>query len=193
MNKRDTNHPQNIEEAVIVSHINNIMTSHVVQVTEVNTKEKTVNAEIMVGLSDGNNNAIDYGKLNNIPYIRLQGGGYGIICDPQVGDIGFVVFSARDFSNVTKTKAKTIPASNRTYDIADGIYIASLLMDDPSTYIKIDGSGVTIKGKLTVYGEIVSDSDITTTGDVNAGSISLKSHTHSNGNDGQETGSPIGA
>lgn len=192
MNKRDTNHPQNIEEAVIVSHINNIMTSHVVKVTEVNTKEKTVNAEIMVKLSDGNNNAIDYGALNNIPYVRLQGGGYGIICDPQVGDIGLVVFSARDFSNVTKTKTKTIPASNRTYDIADGIYIASLLMNDPSTYIKIDGSGVTIKGDLTVHGKIAADSDITTTGDVKAGSISLKNHTHTNGDNGGSTGKPIG-
>lgn len=192
MNKRDTNHPQNIEEAVIASHINNIMTSHVVKVTEVNTKEKTVNAEIMVKLSDGNNNAIDYGALNNIPYVRLQGGGYGIICDPQVGDIGLVVFSARDFSNVTKTKTKTIPASNRTYDIADGIYIASLLMSDPSTYIKIDGSGVTIKGNLTVHGKIAADNDITTTGDVNAGSISLKNHTHTKGDNGGPTGKPIG-
>lgn len=193
MNKRDLNHPQNIEESVISSHINNMMTSHVVKVTEVNTKLKTVNAEIMVQLSDGDNEATDYGPLNNIPYARLQGGGYGIICDPQVGDIGIVVFSARDFSNVKKTKAKTIPASNRTYDIADGIYIASLLMSDPSTYIKIDGSGVTIKGNLTVHGKIEADNDITTTGDVNAGSISLKNHTHTKGNNGSPTGKPIGS
>lgn len=192
MNKRDLNTPQNIEEAVISSHINNMMTSHVVKVTSVDTALKTVNAEIMVQLSDGENEAIDYAPLNNIPYARLQGGGYGIICDPQVGDIGIVVFSARDFSNVKKTKAKTIPASNRTYDIADGIYIASLLMSDPSTYIKIDGSGVTIKGKLTVHGEIVSDSDITTAGDVSAGSISLKNHTHTKGDNGGPTGKPIG-
>lgn len=192
MNKRDLSHPQNIQESLIVNHINSIMTAHIVKVTEVDTGTKTLNAEIMVQLSDGDNNAVDYAPLNNIPYARLQGGGYGIICDPQAGDIGIVVFSARDFSNLKETKTKTIPASNRTYDLADGIYIASLLMSDPSTYMKIDKSGVTIKGKLTVHGEIEADSDITTTGDVKAGSISLKNHTHSNGNDGKPTGEPIG-
>lgn len=185
LNKRKFNNPDNILAARIQSAIKNINTATLVQVVGVDSVNKKINAFPLVQMMDLNNNVIDQSQLNNIPYARLQGGNYGIICDPKVNDIGIVVFCSRDISNVIKNKTKSLPGSKRNYSISDGVYIASLLLNDPSIYIKIDDKGVEIQGNLKVTG------NITATGDVKAGDISLQSHIHGNGNKGDNTTNPL--
>ncbi|CAK7192376.1 hypothetical protein COMNV_00572 [Commensalibacter sp. Nvir] len=184
--KQNFNHHTNILHALIENQLNQINTAMVVKVTKVNASKRVVHALSMVQLLDNQGNAEDYAPLLNIPYVRLQGGGHGIICDPQVGDIGVVVFASRDISSVIKNKKKAPPASWRTYSISDGMYIASLLLNDPSTYIKIAQNEINIKAPtVTIEGEL------NVKGDVIADGISLKNHVHSNGNKGENTGKPI--
>lgn len=186
LNKKGFNSDENILADRLTDRINQMNTATVCQVKSVNTKDKTVSVLPMVKMNDLNNNPVDHSVVNDIPYIRLQGGSYGIICDPVVGDIGLVVFCSRDISNVIKNKKVTTTGSKRTYSISDGIYVASLLLDEPTTYLKIVDGTVEIKGDVTV------DGNITATGDIVAGRVSLQNHIHSNGNNGENTGKPIG-
>lgn len=94
---------------------------------------------------DGSGNGIPNVPMKNLPYFRLQGGGNAVIIDPKVGDIGIAVFAYRDISNAKKTKAEGVPASARTHDVSDGLYIGGLLNGTPSQYIHFLDSGINVK------------------------------------------------
>ncbi|EUK18829.1 Gp138 family membrane-puncturing spike protein [Commensalibacter papalotli (ex Servin-Garciduenas et al. 2014)] len=179
--KRSVNCEENLINTRIKAQIKNINTATIVKVLSVDTTSKTVRVQPMVQMSDSKNQSVDHAEINDIPYTRLQGGTYGIICDPVVGDIGLVVFCSRDISNVKENKKVTAQASKRAYSLSDGIYIASLLLDEPTTYLKIDVNGVEIKGRLTVSDDVII-----------AGK-SFNSHVHGKGHNGDNTTEPVGS
>lgn len=163
LNKKSLDCDDNIFSSRVNDRIKQINTATVCKVISVNTSDKTVCVQPLVQMSDLKNNPITHGVVNNIPYIRLQGGSYGIICDPVVGDIGLVVFCSRDISNVIKNKAITTAGSKRINSISDGIYVASLLLDDPETYLKIEKEKISIKSKdLNVNNETTEINSLAT-------------------------------
>lgn len=93
---------------------------------------------------DGSGNGIPNVPMKNLPYFRLQGGGNAVIIDPEIGDIGIAVFAYRDISNTKKTKAEGAPASARTHDVSDGLYIGGLLNGTPSQYLHFLDSGIEV-------------------------------------------------
>lgn len=90
----------------------------------------------LVNLIDGRNNATKHGVVHNLIYSRMQGGNKAIILDPKVGDIGLAVFADRDISAVKKNKAQSPPGSRRRFDMADGIYVMTVLGGAPTCYIE---------------------------------------------------------
>ena len=64
----------------------------------------TVSVQPLVSQIDGQGNVFAHGTIYNVPYFRLQGGTNAIICDPVVGDVGFVVVCDRDSSAVKNTQ-----------------------------------------------------------------------------------------
>jgi hypothetical protein len=87
--------------------------------------------------------------------------------DPQVGDIGVVVFASRDISKVKSTQAQANPGSARKFDFADGIYLGAVFSAAaPTQYIEFDSTGVAIvtPGKLTT--QSAGDTDITASGKI---------------------------
>ncbi|GAN61539.1 hypothetical protein ACI01nite_26680 [Acetobacter cibinongensis] len=119
--------------------------------------------------------------IYNLPYLRLQGGKSAVIVDPIVGDIGLAVFASRDISNVKQARAPGAPGSHRIHSWSDGLYIGGFLNGTPEEYIWLTGDGVKVqtKGEFSVSASSATfDCDITTSGDVKAGSISLTKHTH---------------
>lgn len=62
---------------------------------------------------------------------------------------------------------------------------------DSPTNIDITAPNVSITGDLQITGEVNITGGITSTGDIVAGTISLQSHTHTDGNNGSPTGPPI--
>lgn len=96
-----------------------------------------VGVQPMVKLADGAGKVFDHGKLHNLPYFRLQGGGTkAVIMDPKVGDIGIAIFADRDISSVKKNKKASAPGSWRRFDMADGLYIGGFLGGTPTCYIR---------------------------------------------------------
>jgi hypothetical protein len=128
----------------------------------------TVDVLPLVKMIDGLGNSSAHGKLVQLPYARIQGGGTAIICDPVKGDIGVAVFSDRDISAVKNSKKMSNPGSRRKHSLADGIYLFGVLNAAPTQYVRFmqDGSGNPAGFELVdVYGNksVFSNSGITTT------------------------------
>src|ERR1700688_3354724 len=85
----------------------------------------TVDVQPLVNQIDGASppHATPHGTVYGIPWWRLQGGSSAVICDPIVGDLGYVICADRDISVVKGTGAVGNPGSLRRFNIADGIYV----------------------------------------------------------------------
>ena len=159
-----------------------------------------VDVQPMVHQQDGAGRTVPHGILYNVPYIRLQGGARAFVCDPAVGDIGLIIVCGRDISTVKTTRDAAAPGSFRQHDMADALYLGGLLNAAPTEYIGWVGGDVHVstKGRFVVdAAACVIDCDVTVkgtvsaTGDVQAGSISLDTHTHAGVTSGSgRTGAP---
>lgn len=173
----------------------------------------TVDVLPLVNQVDGNNNATAHGTVYGVPWWRLQGGPCAVVCDPRVDDIGYVVVSDRDISNVKANRKQSNPGSFRQYDLADGVYVGGVLNLAPTCYIlfKEDGyfklvdahgnvlettaDGFVLTGKLTVTGNVAVTGAITATGEITRGlggadPVTLGQHLHTSGGSGSPTSKP---
>lgn len=140
----------------------------------------TVDVQPLVNQIDGQGNSTAHGIVAGLPFFRMGGGEWQIIIDPAVGDIGYVVVSDRDISNVKSTKGQANPGSFRKYDLADGIYVGGCLNPAPKAYVQLksDGSfnladafgamlqsdkagGFLFTGNVTIMGALAVSGDIT--------------------------------
>jgi hypothetical protein len=103
-----------------------------------------VDIQPMVNLVDGIGTAVPHGTIYRCPYMRAQGGTNAIILDPKVGDTGIAVFADRDISSATANKAPSNPGSSRRFDMADGLYLFSIVTDTPTNYVRISDAGIDI-------------------------------------------------
>jgi hypothetical protein len=135
---------------LIQQALNKIQTATLVQVEACSNDGElspigTVDVLPLVNQVDGNGNATPHVTIYGIPYLRLQGGPSGIICDPVAGDIGVALFASRDISRVVRTQEQGNPGSGRRYSFADGIYLSTVLSAAaPTQYLQFDSDGITV-------------------------------------------------
>lgn len=146
INPNKGNSSLNTLVGIIDNALSSVSTAMPVTVLQV-YKNHTVDVMPMVDMLDNAGNAVEHAPITAIPYARLQGGDYGLIIEPKVGDKGLVVFASRDISDVVQSKGKAKPASLRKHSMSDGMYIASLLYEEPETYLRIEKEHVTIHTK----------------------------------------------
>ena len=180
---------------VVKSLIGNAHTSMLVQVLSVDSSNLSCSIKPLTMLIDAQNNAYERGVINNVPFFRLQGGINGIICDPQVGDIGLAVFCERDISMVKRNKVQSPPSSKRQYDLNDAVYIGGFLNNTPQQYIQFTDIGINIKtiGDVNINGMVIRKDGTIVTKD----GVILDTHIPSQGSDShgdtdQDTGGPHG-
>ncbi len=146
-----------------------------------------VDVQILVNQIDGDGKSWPHGIVNNVPYMRLQGGTNAVIIDPQVNDIGMCVFADRDISAVKSTRDAANPGSMRRADIADGMYIGGFLNAAPQQYMRFTAAGIEVVSPTQiklVSPDIVFDGPVTGTdgavfaADVVGHGTSLHTHTH---------------
>jgi hypothetical protein len=99
---------------------------------------------------DAGGNATKHKTIFKCPYLRIQGGANAIILDPQVGDIGIAVFSDRDISTATATKAEAAPGSRRKFSMADGLYLGGVLNGTPTQFVRFSTTGIEIHSPTQV-------------------------------------------
>jgi hypothetical protein len=126
--------------------MNLISTATLVKVASITNKGEnkavgTMSVTPLINMLDGAGRAFKHGNVNNVIYCRMQGGKNAIILDPKVGDIGLVVFADRDISAVKKNKAQSNPGSGRRNDMADGIYVMTVLGDSPENSVRFTDEG----------------------------------------------------
>lgn len=174
--------------SILSSELN---TGEVVEITEVYSNDNGpvgfVSVKPMLYRIGADNNNLELGEIHNVPYYRIQGGKNAVICDPQVGDIGFCVFATRDTSLLKRTRSRVGPNGKRICDQSDAFLTMTWSKEEAEQYIWFKGDEVHIKanskivldapevsitGKLTVSGIIESLTDIITKG------ISLFTHKH---------------
>lgn len=126
----------------------------------------TVDVQLLVQQIDGSGNVQSNGVVYGIPFFRLQGGKWAVICDPDVGDFGYVVCSDRDVSNVVKNPGQATPGSYRKYSVSDGVYVGGCINQVPVATIDLrrdgtlkitDANGIvldTTSGSLVITGNV---------------------------------------
>ena len=102
----------------------------------------TVDVQPLVNQLDGQGSAVPHGVVNDIPYLRVQGGADAVIIDPKEGDIGLCIFCDRDISAVKATRDAANPGSLRRSDMADGVYLGGVLNAIPSQYVLFSDAGI---------------------------------------------------
>lgn len=178
-----------------------------------------VDVQPLINQVDGSGQAVPHGVINNVPWLRLQGGAFALIVDPVPGDIGLLVTCDRDISKVKTSKQSSNPGSRRRFNLADSFYIGGWGMSSPSSYVLIDDTSLdvvssvkvninapsatinantTVNGTLHVTGTsaldgaVTGNSTATFSGDVVGNGTHLHTHVHSGvQSGGSNTGAPV--
>lgn len=190
-------------EGVLRIFKNNIFTTLNVcmpcKVISYNATDNTVDLQPSIQTVLANNERKDRAILTDVPVISLGGNGLTIRIPLKKGDTGIVIFCDRDITLYKEIldnskPLSTSPQTLRKHDIADGIFIPSTFSkistdktsdiviqnDSGSVQFVISSTGITVKGNITVDGDVI------------ASGISLKNHTHSAGSYSNSGGSVSG-
>lgn len=154
----------------------------------------------------------DYPVINEVPVVFIQGGQDVTIAYPiKAGDGCLLIICEQaldywKYGGDTKTDLKhdltnavALPGlfNRPNATVKEAIENDSIIIKKGNNQITLSQSGIAIRGDLTVDGNILSTKEITGTqglstlsGDVTAGSISLKNHTHTSANPGSQTSEP---
>lgn len=172
-------------------------------VNSVNFSQMTIEAQPtiqgQIENEDGTFTYVNLPLLLDVPIVFPSAGGFTITLPIQVGDEVLVIFSSRCIDSWWQSGGIQKPMEARMHDLSDAFCIpgpksipnvisgisstaAQIRNNAGTTYVEISADGkiklvtpstVEITGNLTVSGNIS-----TTSGDVTAGLISLKNHTH---------------
>ena len=106
----------------------------------------TVDVQLLITQIDSQGNATPHGIVHGIPVSRTQGGSSAVICDPVVGDVGYMVVADRDISSLISNAGKqSNPGSFRRHNLADGVYVGAMLNSAaPTQYVQFTSGGVKI-------------------------------------------------
>jgi len=195
----DASTPLNSMAYVVKQMLAQVDTMKIVKVTGVHSGSGsppapgTVDVQPLVNQIDGEGYGVAHGTIYGLPFMRWQAGGWAIVADPVVGDIGLLVCADRDISSVVKNKAKANPGSRRRHSISDGVYLGAILGAAPTSYFQLNSDGTlkiadkqgnviqtssngfALTGNMTVTGNLAVSSSIT---DTSGAGISLTTHTH---------------
>ena len=128
--------------ATILGLMSRMNTCELVQVISVDGD--TIKVKPLLSKIDANGNAVARGEIDNVPFVRIQGGANALIIDPKPNDIGMCCFASRDISMVKRARGEATPNSKRQYDISDALYIGGMLNGTPSQYIKFNGGNIEV-------------------------------------------------
>ena len=135
---------------VVESIVDKVNTSEVVKVVSVND-DNTLDVIPIVKMVDAEGSSVEESVIYGVKYFGWQFGDCAIQAKPKENDIGIIVVSKRDITAINSGRV----ASNRSFCLADGIYIGGLVgfNQTPKNYIKFDNNGgieITTEHDLTV-------------------------------------------
>lgn len=160
-----------------------------------------------VAMEDNTTQYVNMPILADVPIVFPSAGGFMLTLPIAVGDEVLVVFGARCIDSWWDLGGIQVPAEVRMHDLSDGFAIpgprskpklpagaisstgAQLRNNLGTTYIEIAANG---KIKLVSPSSIEVTGDLNVSGDVVAGTVSLKTHIHSGvQTGGGDSGPPV--
>lgn len=173
------------QRAMVRNAVSKLGTPLLVKVEAVHPGEASITGMVdvqpMVHQQDKQGKPYPRQIIHDVPYLRIQGGTSALIIDPKPGDIGFIVISGRDHTHAVTTRRPSPPASFRQFAMQDCVYVGGFLNNGPDQFIQATDSGwrIVTPGKVSIEAaKITANCDIETSGDVKAGGVSLRQHTH---------------
>lgn len=152
-----------------------VNTCYAVTVTDVDTDNLKVSVKPLISQRDADNNKIELPEIFNVPYFRYGAGNTAVKLDPKPGDIGFFIVFKSDSNNIKKGDSSQImPDTFINFPLYSGVYIGSILMNEPENYVEIKDDNLTINANQKVVincqsAEINADSEV----NINAPNINL--------------------
>lgn len=185
----------NIYAFIVAQLLAQVSTMKLVQVQAVHAagedEPPTVDVLPLVNQIDGGDNSTPHGTVYGLPIFRLQGGASAIICDPVVGDIGMVICADRDSSAVRASRGQANPGSRRKFDLADGVYLGTVLSLAPTCQIKFTEGGfvriVDAGGNVLQTSAAGIDVTLAPGGHFKVNGIGATTHTHTSAAPGVQT------
>lgn len=107
--------------------------------------------------------------IYDVPYGDIRGGNAGIIVDFQIGDNVIIGFCQRQIDVSKETGSSSTPALLRFFSLQDAIVLSHWSNSDPTIYLKITNSEVTIQA-TSVPVTIFTTGNLT----INANNIALE-------------------
>lgn len=170
------------------------------------TNRATVKPQIRLLKTDGK--LLDRAEIASVPVINLGGGDVVLSFNILPGDLGWIKANDRDISLFLQSMKNSGPNTIRKHSFSDSLFIPDQFKkwtlngeDDTAAVfqtldgmkrIAIDATGIRMTSDTTVKitapvseftGDITATGTITADVDVEADGVSLKSHTHAQGND----------
>jgi hypothetical protein len=154
----------------------------------------------MVNDTDAFGEGVPAPDLSHVPFFRLQCGKAAIVIDPEPGDLGLVVFTKADSSNVQPGADKPVqPASHRTFNEANGFFFGGFSNPAPETYLEVNKKGegnIKAKGNISIETEkslTIKAASVSVTGDITTGAltsngVTVHTHTHTGDSGGTTSG-----
>ena len=175
----------------------------------------TVSATQLTAQADASGKSLPMPSMTKLPYSRTQAGIAALIIEPVPGDIGVFTCCKQDISGIKQGTSEPVPAgSYRSFSQSDSVMIGAIHTKKPEVWIEIKQDKTVIihapKGvkietdetvevtakkvditapEVSITGDVTVNGSIKSTGDMSAGGISLRSHTH-RGDSGGTTGKP---
>lgn len=176
-----------------------IYTSLPARVISFNASEQTVSIELMIEQIDYQGNQLPLPPLVDVPVKMFAWGQFFITAEPQAGDEGLAVFSARCIDGWWESGRKSVPLDIRFHDLSDAFFDGGyrskpkvltivpncLNIGSESSYIRIGEDGtIEIKGATEFLDVVTAPDFVTTSG------ISLNNHRTSGVSSGSQTSGP---
>ena len=159
--------------------------------------EFIVNNEFGIDVSAG---IVQPDVYADVPVLQLRWGQFEIQCCPKVGDTGVLAVFTNDIHDWKKNGGPSIPNTDNHFDKSSCVFIPfiannkncaqdypednnSLVIKSANAKITLtddgESSSVSIQAdKMSLNGDLEVTGDIKANGDVQAGTVSLKDHTH---------------
>jgi hypothetical protein len=117
------------------------------------------------GLSEGKPSLVTAGNLSALVFVPISSAKWNVPADLNAlllqGKNGVVIQDMQGLTKITLIPAGVVVNAQ-----------TSILLEVGSNSVKIDATGITINGNVSVTGTITS------TGDITAGTVTLETHTH---------------
>lgn len=93
------------------------------------TPPASVQVQPLIQMISTNGTLIPRGQIAKVPVLTMGGGGFLMFFNLKPGDLGFIKANDRDISLFIQNLDEEAPASNRSHNFSDSIFIPASLSD----------------------------------------------------------------